>query len=55
MSNEFSIFTRFNSIDPLYSTLDSALQQSNLSACPAYSGLADFGLYFVDEKHLVGI
>ena len=32
-----------------------------LSACPAYSGLADFGLektlplYFVDEKHLVGI
>ena len=33
----------------------------NLSACPVYSGLADFGsektlpLYFVDEKHLVGI
>ena len=32
-----------------------------LSACPAYSGLADFALektlplYFVDEKHLVGI
>ena len=32
-----------------------------LSACPAYSGLADFGLektlplYFVDEKHLVRI
>ena len=32
-----------------------------LSACPAYSGLADFGLektlpfYFEDEKHLVGI
>ena len=32
-----------------------------LSACPAYSGLADFGLektlplYFVDGKHLVGI
>ena len=34
-----------------------------LSACPAYSGLADFDfalektlpLYFVDEKHLVGI
>ena len=35
--------------------------QTSLSACPAYSGLADFGLektlplYFVDEKHLVGI
>ena len=28
MSNEFSIFARFNSIDPLYSTLDTALQQS---------------------------
>ena len=33
----------------------------NLSARPAYSGLADFAwektlpLYFVDEKHLVGI
>ena len=33
----------------------------SLSACPAYSGLGDFGLektlplYFVDEKHLVGI
>ena len=32
-----------------------------LSACPAYSGLTDYGLektlplYFVDEKHLVGI
>ena len=32
-----------------------------LSACPAYSGLADFGLektlplYLVDEKRLVGI
>ena len=32
-----------------------------LSACPAYSGLADFALeetlplYFVDEKHLVGM
>ena len=28
MSNEFSIFARFNSIDPLYSTLDTALQQT---------------------------
>ena len=37
------------------------LEYGDLSACPAYSGLADFGLektlplYFVDEKHLVGI
>ena len=31
MSNEFSIFARFKSIDPLYSTLDTALQQSNLT------------------------
>ena len=30
MSNEFSSFATFNSIDPLYSTLDTALQQSNL-------------------------
>ena len=36
-------------------------QYQHLSACPAYSGLADFALektlplYFVDEKHLVGI
>ena len=35
--------------------------KTGLSACPAYSGLADFGLektlplYFVDEKYLVGI
>ena len=37
------------------------LTTTTLSACPAYSGLADFGLektlplYFVDEKHLVGM
>ena len=38
-----------------------SMRDKKLSACPAYSGLADFGLektlplYFVDEKHLVGI
>ena len=31
MSNLFSIFARFNFIDPLYSTLDTARQQSNLT------------------------
>ena len=40
---------------------EQAVANALLSACPAYSGLADFGLektlplYFVDEKHLVGI
>ena len=37
MSNLFSIFARLNSIDPLYSTLDTARQPSNLTSVEVLS------------------
>ena len=48
-------------VDPMLYGVCMADTHKHLSACPAYSGLADFGLektlplYFVDEKHLVGM
>ena len=37
MSNLFSIFARFNSKDPVYSTLDTARQASNLTSVEVLS------------------
>ena len=54
MNSEFSIFARFNSIDPLYSTLDTGRQPSNLTkndnACST-----DYAVYILPGRQEHGV